>query len=287
MKNKIITKKDVVIPKHNPKSHKGQNGEVLIIGGNEDYIGCLALAGLAALRTGIDWITIAAPEKVAWAISCLSSDLITKKCKGKYLTMNNYKELMDLVDKHDAILIGNGIGQKKETKLLIKKLVRNIKKPKVIDADGIKPISLKNVDNAILAPHKKEFELLLKNTKMNERDLKRYIKNNVIVRKGVADLIITKDKTFENRTGNEAMSKAGTGDVLAGLAVGFLAQGLTLKQSAINAAYINGKIGDYLKKKKGYSFIASDLIQDYDKIVKLKRRNTLGHSYQRKERHLK
>ena len=62
------------------------------------------------------------------------------------------------------------------------------------------------------------------------------------------------------------MTKAGTGDVLAGLAVGFLAQGLTKEQSAINAAYINGKIGDYLKKKKGYSFIASDLINDYNKI---------------------
>ncbi len=176
-KNNIIKKKDVVIPKHNPKSHKGQNGEVLIIGGNEDYIGCLALAGLAALRTGIDWITIAAPEKTAWAISCLSSDLITKKCKGKYLTMKNYKELMDLVEKHDAILIGNGIGQKKETKSRIKKLVKSIKKPKVIDADGIKPISLKDLDNAILAPHKKEFELLLKNTKIKEGDLKKYIKN--------------------------------------------------------------------------------------------------------------
>ena len=262
----MITKKDIVLPKHKPTSHKGQNGEVLIIGGSEDYVGCLALAGLASLRTGIDWITIAAPEKVAWAISCLSSDLITKKCKGKYFTLKNYKQVIDLVKKHDAILIGNGIGQNKQTKLFIKKLVKNIKKPKVIDADGIKAISLKDIDNAIITPHKKEFEILLKNTKIQEKDLKKHIKNNVIIKKGKIDLIITKNKTFENKTGNEAMTKAGTGDVLAGLAVGFLAQGLTLTQSAINAAYINGKIGDYLKKKKGYSFIASDLVQDYKKI---------------------
>ncbi len=262
----MITKKDIVLPKHKPTSHKGQNGEVLIIGGSEDYVGCLALAGLASLRTGIDWITIAAPEKVAWAISCLSSDLITKKCKGKYFTLKNYKQVIDLVKKHDAILIGNGIGQNKQTKLFIKKLVKNIKKPEVIDADGIKAISLKDIDNAIITPHKKEFEILLKNTKIQEKDLKKHIKNNVIIKKGKIDLIITKNKTFENKTGNEAMTKAGTGDVLAGLAVGFLAQGLTLTQSAINAAYINGKIGDYLKKKKGYSFIASDLVQDYKKI---------------------
>lgn len=262
----MITKKDIVLPKHKSTSHKGQNGEVLIIGGSEDYIGCLTLAGLASLRTGIDWITIAAPEKVAWAINCLSPNLITKKCKGKYFTLKNYQEIINLVKKHDAILIGNGIGQNKQTKLFIKKLVKNIKKPKVIDADGIKAISLKDLNNAILTPHKKEFEILLKNTKIQEKELKKHIKNNVIIKKGKIDLIITKNKTFQNKTGNEAMTKAGTGDVLAGLAVGFLAQGLTLTQSAINAAYINGKIGDYLKKKKGYSFIASDLIQDYKKI---------------------
>ena len=263
---KTITKKDIVIPKHKPSSHKGQNGEVLIIGGSEDYIGCLALAGLAALRTGIDWITIAAPEKVAWAISCLSPDLITKKCKGKYFTLKNYKQIIDLVEKHDAVLIGNGIGTKKETQLFVKKLVKNIKKPLIIDADAIKLINLKDVDNSIIIPHKKEFKLLLKNKKINSNELKKHIRNNIIIEKGKTDLIIIKNKTLKNKTGNEGMTIGGTGDVLAGLAAGFLAQGLSLEQSAINAIYINGNMGDYLKKKKGYSFIASDLVEDYKKI---------------------
>lgn len=265
---KTITKKDLMIPKHNADSHKGQNGEVLIIGGNEDYIGCLALAGLAALRTGVDWVTVAAPEKVAWAISCLTPDLITKKCKGKYLTLKNYKELFELAKKHDVVLIGNGIGKEKETKLLVKRLVKNIKKPMIIDADGIKAVSLDSVDNAILTPHKKEFNLLLDNTKIKENELKKHIRNNVIIKKGRIDFIITKDKILQNKTGNEGMTKGGTGDVLAGLAAGFLAQRVSLIQAAINAAFINGKIGDYLKAKKGYSFIASDLVNDYKKIIR-------------------
>lgn len=267
-KMKTISKKDIVIPQHKKDSHKGDNGEVLIIGGCEDYAGCLALAGLAALRTGVDWVTIAAPEKVAWAVSCLSKDLVTKKCKGKYFSLKNYKGISNLSKKHDVILIGNGIGRKKETIAFIKKLVKTIKKPIVIDADGIKAISLKDADNAILTPHKKEFEILLKNTNIQEKDLKKHIKNNVIIKKGRIDLIITKNKTYENKTGNEGMTKGGTGDVLAGLTAGFLAQKLSLLQSAINAAYINGKIGDYLKSKKGYSFIASDLIKDYNIIKK-------------------
>jgi NAD(P)H-hydrate epimerase len=151
---------------------------------------------------------------------------------------------------------------------LVKKLVKNIKKPLVIDADGIKAISLGDVDNAILTPHRKEFELLLNNSKIKEKELKKNIRNNIIIKKGKMDLIITKNITFQNKTGNEGMTKGGTGDVLAGLAAGFLAQKLTPLQSAINAAYINGKIGDYLKTKKGYSFIASDLINDYSQIKK-------------------
>ena len=64
------------------------------------------------------------------------------------------------------------------------------------------------------------------------------------------------------------MAKAGTGDVLAGLCAGFLGQGLPLWQSAINAAYINGALGDLLlKKKKGYSFIASDLVKDVQYLI--------------------
>ena len=89
-----------------------------------------------------------------------------------------------------------------------------------------------------------------------------------ILLKGRVDQIYTSRQTYTNHTGNEGMTKGGTGDVLAGLAAGFLAQKLSGVQSAINAAYINGKIGDYLKQKKGYSFIASDLINDYQRIVK-------------------
>jgi ADP-dependent NAD(P)H-hydrate dehydratase / NAD(P)H-hydrate epimerase len=265
---RTITQKDLVIPKHNKNAHKGQNGEVLIIGGSEDYIGCLALAGLAALRTGIDWITIATPEKVAWAISCLSPDLITKKIKGNYLSLKNYPELMRLVKLHDVVLIGNGMGQKKSTQMLIRKLVKNIKKPLIVDADAIKAVKLKDVKDSLLFPHKKEFELLLKNSKIKESELQDHIDDNVIVRKGKVDLIIDSYKVMQNKTGNEGMTTGGTGDVLAGLAAGFLAQGESLKQSAINATYLNGKIGDYLKKKKGYSFIASDLVQDYDRVIK-------------------
>jgi NAD(P)H-hydrate epimerase len=130
----------------------------------------------------------------------------------------------------------------------------------VIDGDALKFCSIQNVNNAILTPHRKEYEILLQNSKVKYP--KKIHSNNVIILKGPVDLIITKDKTYHNKTGNPGMSKAGTGDVLAGLCVGFLAQTKDILQSAINAAYINGALGDKLKKKKHYSYIASDLLRE-------------------------
>ena len=63
-------------------SHKGEHGRDLVIGGSKDYIGAPALAGLAALRTGVDLGVVAAPEPVAWTINNYSPDLITRKFEG-------------------------------------------------------------------------------------------------------------------------------------------------------------------------------------------------------------
>lgn len=255
--------------KRNKNSHKGQNGEALIIGGSEDYAGCLALAGLAALRTGIDWITIAAPEKVGWAVQSLSPDLVVKKFKGKHFTTKHVKEILKLSKNFDAVLIGNGIGRKSDS--FVKQIVKKIKKPLVIDADGIKAIELKDAKNAILTPHKKELKLLLHKSKLTEKEIQKNINDNVIVITGPVDRIISKNKIKNNKTGNAGMTVGGTGDVLAGIALGFLAQKHSKFDSALLAAKINGNLGDKLKKKKGYSFIASDLVEDLKKIQKKKR----------------
>jgi len=267
----MITKKNFKLPKRKSKSHKGDNGKVLVIGGSRDYVGAVALAGLAALRSGADWVTIAAPEKVGWAINALSPDLIVKKYKGDDFCAERAKDILKLSKEFDAVLIGNGIGM--HAKSFCKKFVKECRKPMVIDADCIKAISLDMVNNAILTPHEKEFEILLKNSGLNEKNFKKKLKNNVILLKGPIDKIISKNKIAYNKTGNAGMTKAGTGDVLAGLCAGYLAQTKNLFQSALNAAYINGLIGDILlKKKKGYTYLASDMVEDIKKI-KFKRKH--------------
>ena len=276
----FISKENISIPERKKSAKKGDSGRVLVIGGSKEYVGAVALAGLAALRSGCDWVTIAAPEKVAWAINSLSADLVTIKLKGGYINNSHYKILKKLIEKHDVILIGNGIGTRKETKASIKKIIKN-EKLKVIDADAIKVLSLGEISNAIITPHRKEFEAFLKNSKFNEKEtgkiikgeknsmkkIQKILKNNIIIKKGRIDEIISKDKILYNKTGNAGMAKAGTGDVLAGLAAGFLAQNHDLEQSAINAAYFNGLAGDILmKRKKGYTYLASDIVEEITRL---------------------
>ncbi|MFH1053480.1 MAG: NAD(P)H-hydrate dehydratase [Candidatus Woesearchaeota archaeon] len=273
---KFILKNDIVLPKRNKSSHKGDNGRLLIIGGSRDYVGAVALAGLAALRSGCDWVTIAAPEKVGYAINAISPDLVVKKYRGDDFCASRAKDILkfEKENRFDAVLIGSGIGM--HAKTFVKKFVKDYcnkkpNKPLVIDADALKHIKLQDLrhKNAVLTPHQKEFEILLKNSKLDKEVFRKHINNNIILIKGPVDQIISKNKTFYNKTGNPGMTKAGTGDVLAGICAGFVAQGLSLQQSAINAAFINGIIGDrLLKDRKGaYSFIASDIIGDIGKIL--------------------
>lgn len=263
-----ISKKSIVLPKRKKSSKKGDNGRVLVIGGSEYFIGAVALAGLAALRSGVDWVTVAAPEKVAWCVNPLSPDLVTAKLKGNFISLKHFNTLKKLEKNHDVILIGNGMGLRTETKSFVTKYIKETKKPLVVDADALKQIKLQDVNNSILTPHKKEFNILLKNSGLNKNNFRKRMGNNIILLKGAVDQIISKDKTYYNKTGNAGMTKAGTGDVLAGLCAGFLGQGLSLLQSAINAAYFNGLIGDILlKKKKGFSYLASDMVEEIKRVL--------------------
>ncbi|MBI2542096.1 NAD(P)H-hydrate dehydratase [Candidatus Woesearchaeota archaeon] len=287
----FITKSQIKIPQRKAASHKGQNGQVLAAGGSEDFAGAVTLAGLAALRSGCDTVKIIAPEKVAWAVNAYSPDLITAKLKAAHFKPIHFGIVKKLMEKFDVLLIGNGIGLKNETKEFCEKTIKSVKKLKVIDADAVKSISMSDAENSIITPHPKELEYFLLNSKIdkstinkinNEKNIENKSKilktitqkfldsNDVILLKGKIDIIISKNKIYYVKGGNAGMTKGGTGDVLAGLCAGFLAQSKDLEQSAINASYLNKKIGDILlKKKKGFTYLASDMVEEIKRLRNL------------------
>lgn len=271
-------------------SQKGENGSVLIIGGSEDNVGSLTLAGLAALRAGCDIVNVASSEKVAWAVNKNCPDLLSYKMKGDTFSVKNAKEMVKYAERFDAVLVGNGMTRKGDK--FIHYFIRKSQKPKVIDGETLKSLSFKEFSNSILTPNENELEIMLINSnkefllpKLKEGNAKekaeilqgnlRYFlqNDNVLLIKGPTDIIISKNKIAYNRTGNQGMTKQGTGDVLSGLTVGFLAKSNDMFKSAVAASYINGFVGDLqLKNKKGYCFIASDIIDDLAKIHQLEKK---------------
>ena len=268
-------------------SRKGQNGHALIVGGSEEYVGSLALAGLAALRASCDLVT---QDKVAWTVNRYAPDLITHKLRSSPFTIKSAKEMVKYVDRFDSVLIGPGISRKADK--FCQFFIHKSMKLKVVDADALKSLSFKDFQNTIVTPHETELELMLINSKKDfllpklrqsnakekaeilQGNLRYFLQNNnVLLLKGPTDIIISRNKIAYNRTGNQGMTKAGTGDVLAGLVVGFLAKTQDLFKSAVAGSFINGYVGDILlKKKKGYSFIASDIVEDLEKIKSISKK---------------
>ena len=264
------------LEKRNPYAHKGENGRVLIVGGNSDYSGAPTLAGLSALATGADLVTIITPETVAPIIKKYSPDLIVKSAPGEYINTESIDMIIEASKHVDTILIGCGIGQDIETKKTINNLLEKWGNQTdfnlVLDADALKLVNyglINKNENLIVTPHAHEFEILF-NKKFEKSDIFErfeYVDNitnfdGVIILKGKLDIISQKGRYRFNDTGSPRMTVGGTGDCLAGITAALFSQNNSAFDSAILAAFINGKAGEFAEKELGLGFKASDLI-DY------------------------
>lgn len=270
------------------KSHKGNNGRLLVVGGSKDYSGAPAIAGMAAIGAGADLVYVASPQNAAEAIKSTSPDLIVKSLEGDKLSLNHADEILELAENVDAVLIGPGAGIDDETSKLFNVLVTKIKKPIVLDADALKQVELsliKNRHDIILTPHIFEFKSFFN----VEEDLKldidsfdfkkvdenitqfqqitRKINASVVV-KGEYDLILSGTRFKINKSGNAGMTVGGTGDALAGICTSLLSQGLSSFDSAALGAFINGLAGDKAFEVKGNGFSATDLVSYIGSVIK-------------------
>jgi hydroxyethylthiazole kinase-like uncharacterized protein yjeF len=256
-----------------PSSHKGDFGRLLIVGGSETYAGAPSYVAFAALRTGVDLAVIAAPEKIAYAISSFSPDLITLKLTGDHLNPSNLPQIKNALERSSAIVIGPGLGSHKETISALEKLfdlIHDLKKPALIDADaiGVYGVSKIRLDTPlVLTPHLGEFEELTgkkPRMEMKEKieDVKKAAveKRATILLKGAVDVISDGNRVKLNFTGNPGMTVGGTGDVLAGIVGALLSQGFDPLEASTSGAFVNGATGDIVRHEKGFHIVASDLI---------------------------
>ena len=262
------------------ESHKGDFGRLLVIGGNEAFSGAPTLVALGAMRTGTDLVYVAAPEKTAYAISSMSPDLITIKLKGTHLNPENVTELKPIIAKVDAVVVGPGLGLHPETSKAVKMLIPLVEasqKPLLLDADGLKAFAAykrRLKVPLVLTPHAGEYAILAKKTL--PEDLNQKVADvhktaaeldAVILLKGAID-VVSNGKQFKlNFTGNPGMTVGGTGDVLSGIVGALLALKVNPFEAAVAGAFVNGAVGDFVFREKGYHMVASDLIDWIPRVL--------------------
>ncbi|HIH38913.1 NAD(P)H-hydrate dehydratase [Candidatus Woesearchaeota archaeon] len=254
------------IKKRDPKSHKGQNGVITAIVGSELYPGAAFLSCTAALRSGCDLVYVLTPAPCAGILQHLCPELIVIKLPGAHFMPSHKKAMEKWIAKADVLLIGPGTGKEGSTKQLIKSIVL-LAKPKVIDADPLRYINPSRMHDAVLTPHQDEALSLQNTARCSLMQLAKKGKNIVILEKGRIDRIHTKTATFQNRAGSAAMTKGGTGDILAGLVAGFIAQGNELAVSARAAAWYNGKAGELLTKRRGNAFLTREILDILPEVM--------------------
>ncbi|HSG67190.1 MAG TPA: NAD(P)H-hydrate dehydratase, partial [Bacteroidales bacterium] len=177
------------------------------------------------------------------------------------------------LDDYNAIAIGPGLGQSKESQNALKLLIQSTGVPLLFDADAINILGENKTwiafvpKGSIFTPHPREFERLAGNSKNAfERDrLQREfsVKNGVyVVLKGYSTAISCPDGTcYYNTTGNPGMATGGSGDVLTGMILGLLAQGYTSLDACRLGTYLHGLAGDLATEELGYeASLASDII---------------------------
>ena len=253
------------------KSHKGDNGCILVIGGGA-YSGAPALAALAALRTGADIVTVAAPLSVADIIASFSPNLIISPLTSDVLVPDDVPIVTELILKHDVVVIGMGLGKSELTNRAIRAIIPLCKRI-VIDADALGALEFP-LEGGIITPHAGEFKLLCgaevpKDWKKRAAVVKKFAKENnvVVLLKGKTDMISDGASIKLNRTGNAGMTVGGTGDVLAGI-VGALYAKNNAFDAAVAGAFINGKAGDLAFERYGVGLLATDVIDNIPKAMR-------------------
>ncbi len=257
----------VAIPKRESTSHKGDYGRLLVFGGSKKYIGTPTLVAQAALKSGADLVTVCVPQYVADKMP-FDANLIVHPLKSKdKITVDDVKEVLTM--RFDALVFGNGIGQ--ESADAVKYLMENVKAPVVVDADALgcaKKEWIKN--NMILTPHSGEYAKLFGKLEKDMDDVAEASRQcgAVVVLKGAEDIISNGTTTRVNKSGNAYMTVGGTGDVLAGVIGGMLAQNKDLMKSACGGAFLTGLAGDMAADEVGVSLTATDVIAKIPQAIK-------------------
>lgn len=269
-----------ILPDRDPYGHKGDFGKILLLCGSRGYTGAAYLAAMGALRSGAGLTFLGVPESIYEIAAVKLNEPIVFPLPDEegMLSASAIAEIMKRLPQMDAVLIGCGLGQSEGTLAVVQAVLKNAQCPVVLDADGINVIAAhKDILRGrkyptILTPHDGEFMrfggVICENRMESAACVSREW-NSIVLLKG-HETCVTDGKTgYVNHTGNPGMAVGGSGDVLAGMIVSLLGQGIPPLEAAACGAWLHGAAGDICAQEIGqYGMLPTDMLNVLPRLLK-------------------
>lgn len=269
-----------LLPDRDPWGHKGTFGKILLLCGSRGFTGAAYLAAMGALRTGAGLVFLGVPESI-YAIEAVKLNepvVFPLPDKDGKLSEEAIPEIMARLPQMDAVLIGCGLGQSEGALAVVKAVLENAACPVIVDADGINVLSAHRdilrgrQYPTILTPHDGEFARIggcltadrMESAAALARDL-----DCIVLLKGHRTCISDGRTGYRNTTGNPGMAVGGSGDVLAGMIVSLLGQGIAHLEAAACGAWLHGAAGDLCAEELGqYAMLPTDMLNALPRLLK-------------------
>ena len=279
------------IPVKESWTYKHKVGNLLVIAGSIGFTGAASMTCMGALRSGAGLVSLICPCDLNDIYEEKLTEVITypvEQTRDISLHPDSLNKILELADKFDALAVGPGLSRNPDTIQLVKELLKKIKKPLVLDADGLAVFygndigrkndksDMENLDlkNVVITPHAGEMASIKGVDRIDPEDrieinmeiARKY--KLISVLKGARTVISDyKDTTFINPTGNWGLASAGTGDILTGIIGSLLCQGMGPLEGAVCGAYIHGMAADIMVKETSRtSLIATDLLEGLKRV---------------------
>lgn len=282
----VLMDEDVrnIIPVRQLKGHKGTHGKGILVAGSQGMSGAAVLAGQGALRSGIGLLQVVTPLGIAKEVDAGITEATVWSAPGAdSLNEEAWPVVLKQAEKAKALAVGPGLSQNIDFVSVLEEILKNISCPVVLDADALNLIGLDSGllalrsgrGELILTPHPGEMARLcqcsIEDIERNRLEIavaKAVEWEAVVVLKGSVTIIASPDgRAFFNPTGNPGLGTGGTGDVLTGSILAWLAQGVPPLEAACLGVYLHGKAADALATEFGWSgFTASEVANQLPKV---------------------
>ena len=261
-----------------PDVDKRSFGHLLVVGGSAYMPGALLMAVQAAVRSGVGLVTAFAPESVAASLSAQVPEAMWipwPETENGTLSPRAMPLLLERVSSASAVLAGPGMGMDRHTEQLVVEMVDKVQCPLIFDADGLRSRVVeiaknrrRNFGEVVVTPHMGEF---MRIAKIGEPDYRvstllefSKIYNVITVLKGPHTRVCDGENVLYSSAGGPVLSRGGSGDILAGLIAGMVAQSSDRALSAVaRGIMLHGLAAQELAREKGQILVKITQMLDY------------------------